>query len=92
MDLSQPLPSDLILAAAEAEPGIRPAIGGYLRMTELPASLDAVEPRARALYATGWRPRLAAGPSRNELAEIVTSALYRHPSPVLTGRPRIMAG
>jgi hypothetical protein len=36
-----------------------------------PSSLDIVEARARALYASGWRPRLAAGPSRSELAELV---------------------
>ena len=78
VDLCQSLPSDLILAAAEADPSIRGAIGGYLGMTALPSSLDVVEPRARALYASGWRPRLAPGPSRNELADIVRIAL--HPS------------
>src|SRR5580700_7652695 len=57
-DPNLPLPSDLILSAAEADPSMRPAIGGYLGMTELPASLQVLEPRARALYATGWRPRL----------------------------------
>ena len=71
VDISQPLPSDLILAAAAADPSIRPVIGGYLGMTELPDCLRVAEPRARALYASGWRPRLATGPSRNELAEIV---------------------
>ena len=79
VDLSQPLPSDLILAAAEADPAIRPVLGGYLGMTELPQSLRAAEPRARALYSGGWRPRLATGPSRDELADIILAAL---PSPV----------
>ena len=81
VDLRQPLPSDLILAAAEADPNIRPVIGGYLSMTTLPSSLRAVEPRARALYASGWRPRLAPGPSRNELADIVRTALRTSPAP-----------
>jgi 2-polyprenyl-6-methoxyphenol hydroxylase-like FAD-dependent oxidoreductase len=75
VDLSQPLPSDLILAAAEADPSLRAAYTGYLSMTELPSSLRTVEPRTRALYAGGWRPRPAPGPDREELAEIVRTAL-----------------
>jgi len=81
VDLLQPLPSGLILAAAEADPSIRAAIGGYLRMTALPSSLRAVEPRARALYANGWRPSPAPGPSRSELADIVRTALQESPAP-----------
>jgi 2-polyprenyl-6-methoxyphenol hydroxylase-like FAD-dependent oxidoreductase len=81
VDLRRSLPSHLILAAAEADPVIRPAIGGYLAMTALPSSLRAVEPRARALYASGWRPRPAPGPSRHELADIVRAALHKSPSP-----------
>ena len=50
-------------------------------MTALPASLRAVEPRARALYATGWRPTFAPGPTRDELADIIQAAL--RPSPAL---------
>jgi 2-polyprenyl-6-methoxyphenol hydroxylase-like FAD-dependent oxidoreductase len=82
INLGQPLPSDRILAAAEADPGIRAATVGYLRMTSLPSSLGAIEPRARALYANGWRPSLAPGPSRNELADIVRTALHRSAAPV----------
>jgi len=81
VDLRRSLPSHLILAAAEADPAIRPAIGGYLAMTALPSSLRAVEPRARALYASGWRPRPAPGPSRHELTDIVRAALHKSPSP-----------
>lgn len=77
LDLSQPLPSDVILAAAEADPSIRSVVGGYLGMTELPQCLRGAEPRARALYDGGWRPRLATGPSRDELAEIVSAALHK---------------
>jgi hypothetical protein len=36
-----------------------------------------VEPLARAVYETGWRPSLASGPTRDELAEITRSALQR---------------
>ena len=80
VDLSQPLPSDLILAAAEADPSLRAAYTGYLSMTELPSSLRAIEPRARALYAGGWRPRPAPGPDRDELTEIVRTALRTPPA------------
>jgi 2-polyprenyl-6-methoxyphenol hydroxylase-like FAD-dependent oxidoreductase len=82
INLSQPLPSDRILAAAAADPSIRAATVGYLRMTSLPSSLDAIEPRARALYANGWRPSPAPGPSRNELVGIVLTALHRSAEPV----------
>jgi 2-polyprenyl-6-methoxyphenol hydroxylase-like FAD-dependent oxidoreductase len=84
IDLHRPLPSDLILAAAQADPAIRAATIGYLRMTALPASLRAVEPRARALYATGWRPPPAPGPSRGELAGIVDRALRASAAPAMT--------
>jgi hypothetical protein len=82
IDLHEPLPSDRILAAAQADPSIRAATISYLRMTALPSSLRAVEPRARALYANGWRPSLAPGPSRSELADIVRMALHRSAAPV----------
>ena len=92
VDLSQPLPSDLILAAAEADPGIRAVAGGYLSMTELPASLRTAEPRARALYASGWRPRPAPGPGRAELAEIVLGALRAAALPAAEPRTRLLTG
>ena len=71
IDVTKHLPSNLILAAAEADPAIASAIGPYLQMAAGPSSLDGVEARARAVYASGWRPSLAAGPSRRELAELV---------------------
>jgi hypothetical protein len=43
-------------------------------MTAMPDVLDAVEPLARVVYESGWRPVLAAGPNRRELAEIVDAA------------------
>jgi hypothetical protein len=61
-------------------PSLRAAYTGYLSMTELPSSLRTVEPRARALYAGGWRPRPAPGPDREELAEIVRTALRTPPA------------
>ena len=75
VDLTHRLPSNLILAAGAADPEIQRATGGYVAMLELPASLDPVEPLARAVYETGWRPPLPPGPSRRELGEIVAAAL-----------------
>jgi 2-polyprenyl-6-methoxyphenol hydroxylase-like FAD-dependent oxidoreductase len=75
VDLTRRLPSDLILAAAEREPGIGQATGGYLSMLELPSCLDPVEPLARDVYRAGWRPQFTPGPDRRELREVVAAAL-----------------
>ena len=75
VDLDARLPSDLILAAASVEPGIVPALPGYVTMLELPSCLDPVEPLARAVYARGWRPSFTPGPTRDELVAIVESTL-----------------
>jgi 2-polyprenyl-6-methoxyphenol hydroxylase-like FAD-dependent oxidoreductase len=75
VDLSERLPSDLIMAAAQADAEIGPALGPYMAMSAGPDSLDAVEPRARAVYATGWRPAFTPGPSRAELVEVVAAAV-----------------
>jgi 2-polyprenyl-6-methoxyphenol hydroxylase-like FAD-dependent oxidoreductase len=77
VDLTRRLPSDLILAAATQDPAIAPGTGGYLSMLQPPSSLDPVEPLARAVYQTGWRPGFAAGPTREALREIVAAALDR---------------
>ena len=69
--LDERIPSDLILAAAAQDPAIGPAIGPYASMQGLPSCLDEVEPRARAVYETGWRPPFAPGPDRGELADLV---------------------
>ena len=74
IDLDRPLPSDLIVSAAQADPSMMPVVGPYLGMQAPPASLDAVQQRAREIYAGGWRPPVPAGPSRDELAELVTAA------------------
>jgi 2-polyprenyl-6-methoxyphenol hydroxylase-like FAD-dependent oxidoreductase len=75
IDLTRRLPSDLILAAAERDPGIGPATGGYVSMLRLPSCLDPVEPLARAVYASGWRPAFTPGPTRAELRDVVAEAL-----------------
>ena len=72
VDLSRPLPSDLVVAATEADPGLFPLVGPYLSMRALPSSLDPARPRATEIYASGWRPRVPDGPTRDELADLVT--------------------
>jgi len=80
IDPDVPLPSDLILTAAEVRPEIMQHAGGYLSMAALPASLRAAEPVAREVYAGGWRPAYSPGPTRDGLVEIVGRAL-RTPQP-----------
>jgi hypothetical protein len=74
VDLTRRLPSDLIVAAVQADPGLITAVGPYLAMLAPPGSLDAVQARAREIYASGWRPPIPPGPSRQELAVLVTAA------------------
>jgi 2-polyprenyl-6-methoxyphenol hydroxylase-like FAD-dependent oxidoreductase len=79
VDVTRRLPSDLILAAGAADPTIEQGTGGYLSMLELPSSLDPVEPLARAVFASGWRPPFTPGPTRRELRDIVAAALGEVP-------------
>jgi len=72
VDLHRRLPSDLIVAAAEVDPSLRDIVGPYASMDALPASLAPAEPRARALFAKGWRPSFPAGPTRDELSAVVS--------------------
>jgi 2-polyprenyl-6-methoxyphenol hydroxylase-like FAD-dependent oxidoreductase len=72
VDLTRPLPSDLVVAATEADPALFPLVAPYLGMRALPSSLDAARPRATELYARGWRPRIPDGPTRDQLADLVT--------------------
>jgi hypothetical protein len=55
----------------------RRSLHGY---AGLPASLAAVEPRVREIYASGWRPPVPDGPTRDELAELVAAAAARRVS------------
>jgi hypothetical protein len=48
--------------------------GPFLAMLTLPASLDAVQARAREIYAGGWRPPIPDGSSREELASLAGAA------------------
>lgn len=70
VDTSRRLPSDLIVAAATVDERLRGVTEPFARMDALPSTLDAVEPLARQAYARGWRPPVADGPTRDQLAEI----------------------
>lgn len=74
VDLTRPLPSDLIVAAAQKDATLRGAVADYDSMSALPSSLDDLQVRARAVYASGWRPTLAEGPDREELAQLCVEA------------------
>ena len=90
VDISRPLPSDLILAAAEAYPEFSSTIMPYFMMRALPSSLNAIEPRVREVYASGWRPAMPEGPTRSELADVIAQIPNRQPR---AGRaaPRVVA-
>jgi 2-polyprenyl-6-methoxyphenol hydroxylase-like FAD-dependent oxidoreductase len=75
VELDHRLPSNLIMVAAERDPTIAAGIGPYASMRAGPASLDAVEAKARAVYATGWRPPFADGPTKAELSQAVARTL-----------------
>jgi 2-polyprenyl-6-methoxyphenol hydroxylase-like FAD-dependent oxidoreductase len=74
VDLTRPLPSDLVVTAAEVEPRLRELTMPYLSMTALRPTLAAAQPLARQVYQTGWRPPHAAGPTREQLVEIISAA------------------
>jgi 2-polyprenyl-6-methoxyphenol hydroxylase-like FAD-dependent oxidoreductase len=72
VDLSRPLTSGHIVAAAQKDPSLMRVVGPYLGMNALPASLAEVEPRAHAIYAGGWRAPVPDGPTRDDLVELIT--------------------
>lgn len=75
LDLDAKIPSDVICAAAEVDPSLLAGVGPYLGMVSTPAVLAPFEQRARDILRSGWRPRYAEGPSRDDLADIVRSQL-----------------
>jgi hypothetical protein len=74
VDVTRPLPSDLVLEAIAAEPSLMRVAGPYKAMEVLPAALAEIEPQAREIFASGWRPEPHPGPSRDELADLVMGA------------------
>jgi len=89
VDVSRRLPSDLVVAAAAADGTLRAAVEPYARMDSLPASLDAVEPRAREIFAAGWRPAVPDGPTRAELAGLCAALERESPTYVESRRPAV---
>lgn len=74
IDLDAKIPSDVIAAAAERIPEIAPAAGMYRAMVAQPSVLSSYEEPVRALLRSGWRPPVAPGPSRADLADVVREA------------------
>ena len=75
LDISRPLTSMAIHAAAEVDPRIHQHTGAFMSMTALPDSLAPAEPWARAVYESGWRPSYSEGPTRDDLVAVVEGAL-----------------
>lgn len=69
VDVEGPLPSDVVAAAAQAEPSMMAVVGPYLSMLAPPTALDAVADDVRAMLRSGWRPSYAPGPTADDLAE-----------------------
>lgn len=82
VDLGRRLPSDLVVAAAGVDASLRAEVTAYERMQALPADLDRLQERARAVYASGWRPAPAPGPTRDELGELCAQCATGQPVPV----------
>jgi 2-polyprenyl-6-methoxyphenol hydroxylase-like FAD-dependent oxidoreductase len=73
LDPARRLPSEIVVAATQDDPALMPLVGPYLSMLAPPSSLDPLQPVAQRRIAGGWRPPVAIGPSRDELAELVAS-------------------
>jgi hypothetical protein len=71
IDLSQPLPSDLICTLWQVDPSYTRAIGMYFSMLAGPNSLLELEPLAREHLRSGYTPDYDEGPTRDELAELI---------------------
>ncbi|KUI35047.1 NAD(P)/FAD-dependent oxidoreductase [Mycobacterium sp. GA-2829] len=85
VDLTRPLPSDLVVAAAGADASLGPLIEPYAAMTAPPAGLAPARRRAHEIFAAGWRPPVPPGPDRYELAAICerpTAAVSSTPAAV----------
>lgn len=77
IDVHASIPSDVVCAAAAEDPAIWLAARPYLAMRALPSVLDTVQHNARAVLRTGWRPPYAAGPARDELADLLRRPFAR---------------
>ncbi|HEY4990504.1 MAG TPA: FAD-dependent oxidoreductase [Nakamurella sp.] len=80
IDLTQPVPSDLIMAATAVDPTMLKVVGPYMAMLALPASLGEVEPRAHEIYSSGWRSPTPDGPTRDQLADLLAPWVSQQPA------------
>jgi 2-polyprenyl-6-methoxyphenol hydroxylase-like FAD-dependent oxidoreductase len=64
----EPLPSDVIVAAAASKPEWMPIVGPYSGMLAGPQILDQLREPVAQMMRDGWRPRTQ-GPTRAELVE-----------------------
>ncbi len=71
INVNAPLPSDVICAAAAQDPSMFQVVGPFMAMAVPPTTLRAVEEKARAVLQTGWRPAWSAGPTGEELGELL---------------------
>ena len=70
-----PLTADVVVDAAQHEPSMMAVVGPYLGMLQPPCSLAAAEEPTRKLLRSGWRPRYANGPTRDQLVDLMRSAV-----------------
>ncbi len=71
-----PIGIDVLIAAAqESHPEWQATLGPYFGMEVLPAALDPLREAVREMVRAGWQPPPAPGPSRDELAWLVQTAL-----------------
>jgi 2-polyprenyl-6-methoxyphenol hydroxylase-like FAD-dependent oxidoreductase len=80
VDPTRPPTSDLVVSATEVDRSLLGVVGPYLAMHALPDSLAAVHPRVQEIYASGWRPPVAEGPTVDELAGLVGAAVSSAPA------------
>ena len=74
LDLSRPLSTGGSARQPKPFPRINDYAGPYFAMTGLPSCLQPAQ-AARAVYETGWRAPYAAGPSRDQLVEVIQGAV-----------------
>ena len=75
VDTTRTPTSDVVVAAAAVDRSLMSVVRPYLMMASLPGSLAVVHPRVHQVCASGWRPPLAQGPTRDELAELVAASV-----------------
>ena len=75
IDIDAQIPSDVICAAAEVDPSLLSVVMPYTAMLAGPDVLAPAQGRVREILRTGWRPPYGDGPTRDELAAVVSGAM-----------------